>query len=93
MLRMGGVTRGYQVTLRAHAFSQAPWILGVVPFIGMQVGPIWALVARVFAYRGLHRTTWGVAIAGALVAPALTCLLCGGGYFALLAATLGRMGP
>ncbi|PTL81201.1 YIP1 family protein [Vitiosangium sp. GDMCC 1.1324] len=92
ILRMGGVTRGYAVTLRAHSMSQAPWLLGVVPFIGMQVGPLWAMVARVFAYRGLHRTTWGVALAGALLAPLLTCCLCGGGYLAIILAAIGKVG-
>ncbi len=89
VLRMGGVTRGFQVTLRGNALSQAPWVLGLVPFIGMQVAPFWSLMARVYAYRGLHRTGWGVALAGALLAPFATCLLCGGGYVALLTYAMG----
>ncbi|QRK09655.1 YIP1 family protein [Archangium violaceum] len=92
VLRMGNVTRGFQVTLRAHALSQAPWVLGVVPFIGAQVAPFWALVARVFAYRGLHRTTWGVAVAGALLGPALFCFLCGGSYMALILFAASQLG-
>ncbi|OJH42577.1 YIP1 family protein [Cystobacter ferrugineus] len=84
VLRMGGVTRPFHVTLRAHSLSQAPWALGVVPFIGAQVAPFWALVARVFAYRGLHRTTTGTALAGALLVPLASCCLCGGGYMGLL---------
>lgn len=91
VLRMvGGVTRGYAVTLRAHALSQAPWVLGAVPFFGSQVAPFWALVARVYAYRGLHRTTWGVALAGALLAPLLTCFLCGGSYLLLMMSAFGK---
>lgn len=77
VLRMGGVTRGYPVTLRAHAFSLAPWVISAVPFIGNYVAPVWVLVARVFAYRGLHRTSWGVALAGSLVMPLLSCCLFG----------------
>lgn len=81
----GGISRGYAVTLRGNAFSQGPWVLGAIPFLGVYVAPVWALVARVFAYRGLHRTTWGVALAGALVGPLLTCCLCGAGYFTFIA--------
>ncbi|WNG50678.1 YIP1 family protein [Archangium minus] len=92
VLRMGNVTRGFQVTLRAHALSQAPWVLGVVPFIGTQVAPFWALVARVFAYRGLHRTTWGVAVAGALLGPGLLCCLCGGSYIAAVMFFVSQFG-
>jgi hypothetical protein len=89
-LRMGGITRDFAVTLRANALSQAPMVLGGVPLIGAQVAPFWVLVARVFAYQGLHRTTWGVAAAGALAAPLTFCLLCGGSYVALLAAAMSR---
>lgn len=88
----GGITRGYSVTLRGNALSQAPWLLGAVPFIGVYVAPVWALVARVFTYRGLHRTTWGVALAGALLAPVLTCCLCGGGYALMIMSFMGKGG-
>ena len=84
VLRMCGVTRGFQVTLRANALSQAPYALGVVPICGAQVAPIWTMVARVFAYRGQHRTTWGVAALGALLAPMATLCLCGSAYVAML---------
>jgi hypothetical protein len=90
VLRMGGVTRPFNVTLRAHSLSEAAWALGIVPFIGTQVAPVWALVSRFFAYRGLHRTTTGTALAGTLLAPLATCCLCGGGYMALLLAIFSR---
>lgn len=80
VLMLGGVNRGFQVTFRAHALSQAPWVLGLVPCVGVYVAPFWALVARAFAYRGLHRTTWGVALAGSLLTPLLSCCMCGGAY-------------
>lgn len=91
VLRMGGITRRYGVTLRAHALSQAPWALGAVPIVGAQVGLVWAMVARVFAYRGLHRTSWGTAVAGTLLGPALSCFLCGGAYAALIATALANI--
>ena len=80
VLMLGGVSRGFQVTFRAHALSQAPWVLGLVPCVGIYVAPVWALVARAFAYHGLHRTTWGVALAGSLLTPLLSCCMCGGAY-------------
>jgi hypothetical protein len=84
VLRLAGAERNFQVTLRANALSQAPFLLGLIPICSLYIAPFWTLVARVFAYRGLHRLTWGPAVAGALVAPLLSCLLCGGGYVALL---------
>ncbi|WNG30414.1 YIP1 family protein [Cystobacter fuscus] len=84
VLRAGGVTRPFNVTLRAHSLSEAAWTLGIVPFIGTQVAPFWALVSRFFAYRGLHRTTTGTALVGTLLAPLASCCLCGGGYIGLL---------
>ncbi|MCY1081953.1 YIP1 family protein [Archangium lansingense] len=80
VMKLGGVTRGYGVTLRAHSLSQAPWVLGLIPFCGMYSAMPWALVARAFAYRGLHRTTWGVALTGTLIVPVLSCCMCGGFY-------------
>ena len=93
VLRMGGATRSYGVTLRANALSQAPWVLGLVPIVGAQVALVWTLVARVIAYRGLHRTSWGPAVAGTLVAPLGTCLLCGGAYAAVIAVAVANFKP
>ncbi len=86
VLRLAGATQGFQVTLRANALSQAPSVLGLIPLFGMQVAPFWILMARVFAYRGLHQTTWGRAVAGTLVGPLASCLLCGGSQLALFLA-------
>ncbi|WP_375768012.1 zinc-ribbon domain-containing protein [Archangium gephyra] len=90
VLSLGGVTRGFQVTLRAHALSQAPWVLGAVPCVGIYVAPFWALVARAFAYHGLHRTTWGVALAGTVLTPLLSCCMCGGAWLFMFN-ILGRL--
>ena len=90
VLMLGGISRGYSVTLRAHALSQGPWLIGAVPCLGMYVAPFWVLVARAFAYRGLHQTTWGVALAGTLLTPLLSCCMCGGAYFYMFSLILGR---
>ena len=93
VLRLAGATRGFQVTLRANALSQAPYLLGLIPLLGMQVAPFWTMVARVFAYRGLHQLKWGPAVAGALVAPVLGFLLCGGAYLAFFLAMMRQLPP
>ncbi|WNG61185.1 YIP1 family protein [Archangium gephyra] len=92
VLKMGGVTRDYQVTLRANAMSQAPWVLGAVPCIGPYVAPVWTMVARVHAYRGLHQTSWGVAVVGCLAVPLLSCCMCGGFYTFLFSMMSGLRG-
>lgn len=92
ILRMGGVERGFTVTLRAHAISQAPYIVGVVPFIAVYSAPFWAMGLRAYGYRTFHRTSWGTALAGALIAPVLSCCLCGGGYAAIMFAAMKSAG-
>nr|WP_253895027.1 YIP1 family protein [Corallococcus exercitus] len=96
ILRMGGVERGFSVTMRAHALSQAPYIVGVIPFVAVYAAPFWAMGLRAFAYRTLHRTSWGTALAGALLVPVLSCCLCGGVYgafiFAAFKSGLGAQG-
>ncbi|RKH45505.1 zinc ribbon domain-containing protein [Corallococcus sp. AB049A] len=92
ILRMGGVERGFSVTMRAHALSHAPYIVGVIPFVAVYAAPFWAMGLRVFTYRTLHRTSWGTAAAGALIAPLLSCCLCGGAYGAIMFATLKSTG-
>lgn len=90
LLRLAGTEQPYAVTLRGNALSQAPFLLGLIPFCSLYVTPFWAMGLRVIAYRSLHGTSWGGAALGALAGPLLSCLVCGGGYIALiLAATMG----
>jgi hypothetical protein len=84
VLRLLGVKRGWEVTLRGAALSMAPSVCGVVPFCGAQVAFFWTFIVRVFAYRGLHQTTGGKAAAGALVVPGVMMMLLAAGYTALL---------
>ncbi|HYV48663.1 MAG TPA: YIP1 family protein [Myxococcaceae bacterium] len=85
VLRMiGARPRPYAVTLRAHALSMAPCIAGLVPGCGIYVVPVWAIVVRVFAYRGLHRISTGKAVAGALLVPGVLVALTMAGYLAIL---------
>jgi hypothetical protein len=90
VLRLAGAPKDFQVTLRANALSQAPYLLGLIPLLGMQIAPFWTMVVRVFAYRGMHQLRWGPAVAGALVAPVLSFLLCGGAYLAFFLSMMSQ---
>ncbi|QSQ21867.1 YIP1 family protein [Pyxidicoccus parkwayensis] len=84
---VGASEHPYEVTLRGNALSQAPYLLGLIPFCGMYVAPLWGLALRVMAYRSLHSTSWGKAAFGALAAPILFCFVCGGFYAAMIMAS------
>ncbi len=90
MLRLVGTERSFEVTLRGNALSQAPFLLGLLPFCSLYVAPFWSVGLRVVAYKNLHATSWGKAALGAFAGPLLTCLVCGGGYLAILLAALAR---
>jgi hypothetical protein len=82
-LKLIGVpTRGFEATVRAYCYGQAPMFWGVVPICGMYVYPIWALVCRIFAYKSMHKTTGGKAAAGALL-PTILCCGIGGVFYAI----------
>lgn len=89
---IGARPRPYHVTLRAHALSMAPCLVGLVPLCGLYVAPVWMVVVRIFAYRGLHRISTGKAVAGALAVPALFMALMVVSYAVVLvtALALGR---
>ncbi|MBJ6764992.1 YIP1 family protein [Myxococcaceae bacterium JPH2] len=84
ILKLAGTTHPLAVTIRASALSQAPYIVGVIPFIGSYSAPVWAIGLRVVTYRKLHGVSWGSAAVGALAVPVLSCCLCGGSYAAAL---------
>lgn len=92
ILKLSGAERSFEVTVRANALSQAPFIVGLVPFIAMYASPFWAVGLRVVTYRTLHRLGWGPAVAGALAVPVLSCVLCGGGYLAIIVMALSSAG-
>lgn len=80
LLKLTGTEHPFEVTLRGNALSQAPYLVGLIPFCGMYVAPLWSIALRVMTYRSLHATSWGKAAFGALAAPVLFCFLCGGLY-------------
>ncbi len=92
VLRLISKPRSIETTVRAAALAQAPLALGLIPICGMYVAPIWALVAKVFAYKGFHRVTAGTAVAGALLAPVLLTVLFCGLYALLIFAVVAASG-
>ncbi len=88
IMRIIGKPRQFEITLRAASLAQAPLVLGVIPFCSLYIAPFWVLVAKVFAYKGMHRTSTGVAAAGALLAPVLATVLFCGAYAILIAAVM-----
>lgn len=85
---IGARPRPYHVTLRAHALSMAPCLAGLVPLCGLYVAPVWMVVVRIFAYRGLHRISTGKAAVGALAVPGLFIALMVVSYAVIFAVAL-----
>ncbi|HEY8208584.1 MAG TPA: YIP1 family protein [Myxococcaceae bacterium] len=86
---VGARPRSFQVTLRAHALSLAPCLAGLVPFCGVYAVPVWAVVLRIFAYRGMHKISTGHALLGALAVPGTLVLLAGASWVALILMAAG----
>jgi hypothetical protein len=84
-LKLVGVnTRGFEATLRGSCYAQAPMVIGVIPMCGSYVYPVWQIVCKIFAYRGVHKTSGGKATAAVLLPVALCC----GGGIALWALSM-----
>lgn len=71
----GAADKGFDATMRAISYAQAPQIIGVVPVIGPFVGLVWSLGLQIFALMHLQKTTGGKAAAVILVW-VLSCCLC-----------------
>lgn len=80
LIRLLGGAGSYDVTLRANALSMAPAVVGLIPFCGAYVWPVWMLVAKVYAYKGLHKLSTGRAAAAALVPAVGLVVLLGAAY-------------
>lgn len=90
-LLVGVKPRGFEATVRAFSYGQAPMFWGVVPVCGVYVYPIWQIVCVIFGIKGLHRTTGGKASAAVLLPVGLCCGLYAAFYaFAFFAGTLAN---
>ncbi|MFO0599567.1 MAG: YIP1 family protein [Myxococcaceae bacterium] len=91
LMLVGANPKSFTVTLRAHALSMGPYVLGLVPFCSLYVFPLWALVLRVIANMELHKTTGGRATAGVLLPIVVLCGLGIAAYLAFFAAVLANL--
>lgn len=92
ILRLAGLPQArYSVSVRAHALSMAPYVIGVFPLCSLYVFPIWSLVLRVFSIHKLHRTTGGMGAASALI-PLAVCCVSVMGLYAVMFAAIGLAG-
>jgi hypothetical protein len=87
LVRLFGGKGDYEVTLRATALTMAPGVVGLLPFCGAYIWPVWALVARVFAYRGMHKLPTAQAVAAAVLPSVGLAVLAVVAYVGLLVAT------
>jgi len=90
VLRMLGVKGSLETTLRGSCYSLAPLLFSVIPLCSFYVLPLWALVVKVFAYMGLHKTSGWRAAAGALAIPVGLTVLVVGMYAVVLAALIAQ---
>lgn len=91
LMLLGANPRSYAVSVRAYSLSMGCYVVGLVPVCGLYVFPIWAIVLRIIALAGLHKTTGGKAAAAVLLPIAV---LCGGGialYVAMIALAASQM--
>ncbi|MFT3714164.1 MAG: YIP1 family protein [Archangium sp.] len=85
LMLLGANPRSYSTTVRAHALSMGCYLVGLLPFCGLQVMVIWSLVLRIIANMHFHKTTGGKATLAVLGPVVLFC----GGFFTLYAALIG----
>lgn len=66
LLLLSGARPRFSTTLRAHALSMSPYLVGLMPFCGALICPFWAVALRVSAFKALHDTTTGRAVLAAV---------------------------
>lgn len=89
LLLVDGARAGFEATFRAVAYSEAVWILAVLPFCGNLVALVWGTVIAIVGVRTLHRVEAWQAVLGVLL-PLLICLSsCAG--LTMLAVTKGLL--
>lgn len=88
LLLLGDGKLGFEATLRAVAYSDAVWILVLVPFCGHLAAVVWGTFLAILGLQRLHQCdVWRASLA--VLLPMMLCLVsCGGGLVLLL--TLGQ---
>jgi hypothetical protein len=72
---LGWAKRDFEATLRAVAYSYAPYLFTLVPFCGSYISGIWALILVMIGYKHMQDTTTGKAVLTVLLPMILCCCL------------------
>jgi len=62
-----GNNNGYRTTFRAVAYSHSGYLFGIIPFVGMVVGGIYAFILTVIGVREGHNISTGKAVLAVLL--------------------------
>jgi hypothetical protein len=73
LLLFGGAPGGFETTLRVNAYSAAPTVAMVIPFLGGLIAMVWWLVLLIVGLGAAHRIPTGRAAAAVLIPVALCC--------------------
>ena len=84
LMIVGGARNGFQATLRANCYAQAPQVLQLMPFCGGLLAAIGTLLLTIQGLATAHRISLGKA-AFAVLLPAVLCCGC----LIVLAVTMG----
>jgi len=69
---MFGSKQGYQETFKALAYSQAPAIFSIIPFIGYAAA-VYSVILEIIGIKERHKLDWGRSVAVILI-PFFICL-------------------
>lgn len=53
-----GGRRGFEATFRVMAYTAAPKILFLIPFIGPAIAPVWSFITLLVGLKRIHRTSY-----------------------------------
>jgi hypothetical protein len=90
LLVMGGAGRGFEATLRVVAYSEAAYLLNLIPGCGGLLGAVYGLALCAIGLKEAHQTTLLKAIVAVLLPIFLVCCCCAAVIF-LFAGTLASM--
>lgn len=91
LLLFGGAPGGFETTLRVNAYSAAPTVVMVIPFLGGLIAVVWWIVLLIVGLGAAHRIPTGRAAAAVLI-PVALCCACLAVAFVTLAASLATLG-
>ncbi len=71
-----GAGHGFDATFKVMAYSQAPQVFGLIPFVGGLIGWFWQLVIRIIGLKEIHQTSYARVILAFLL-PLVVMILAG----------------